>query len=147
MALQKRGKWWYGDSQADIRSEIIRYSEANGYLAEHFADAICICGGKVFGLLVDDTQGVASRVCVVCDAESHPIGDSADYLDEAEEEECACPCGEEALEITVGVSLYAESEDVRWLYLGCRCPACGLTAVYGDWKNEFNGYQDLLARV
>ena len=23
----------------------------------------------------------------------------------------------------------------------------GLTAVYGDWKNEFEGYQDLLLRV
>jgi hypothetical protein len=33
------------------------------------------------------------------------------------------------------------------LYLGCRCPACGLVAVYGDWKNEFNGYRELLAKV
>ena len=81
-----------------------------------------------------------------CMAE-HPIGDSNEYLDEAELEECACPCGGKEFEITVGVSLYEESEDVRWLYLGCRCPKCGLTAVYGDWKNEFNGYRDLLARV
>lgn len=147
MALRKRGKWRYGDSQADIRAEIIRYSKENGYLAEHFADGVCACGGKVFGLLLDDTAGVASRVCVACDAEAHPIGDSAEFMDEAEEEECACPCGEEAFEITVGVSLYADSEDVLWLYLGCRCPKCGLTAVYGDWKNEFNGYRELLARV
>jgi hypothetical protein len=147
MALRKRGKWRYGDSQADIRAEIVRYSKENVYLAEHFADAVCVCGGRVFGLLVDDTAGVASRVCIACDAEAHPIGDSTEFMDEAEEEECACPCGQEAFEITVGVSLYADSEDVRWLYLGCRCPACGLTAVYGDWKNEFNGYRELLARV
>jgi hypothetical protein len=147
MTLRKKGKWRYGDSQADIRAEIIRYSKENGYIAEHFADAVCACGGKVFGLLLDDTAGVASRVCITCDAEAHPIGDSAEFMDEAEEEECACPCGEEAFEITVGVSLYADSEDVRWLYLGCRCPACGLTAVYGDWKNEFNGYRELLGRV
>jgi len=51
------------------------------------------------------------------------------------------------LEITVGASLDEGSEDVRWLDLGCRCPACGLTAVYGDWKNEFSGHRDLLARV
>ncbi|MGL6073535.1 MAG: hypothetical protein ACRC8S_05155 [Fimbriiglobus sp.] len=147
MALQKRGKWRYGDSQTDISAEIARYSKEVGYLAEHFADALCHCGGRVFGLLLDDTQGVASRVCVACDAEAHPIGDSAEFMDEAEEEECACPCGEEAFEITVGVSLYADSEDVRWLYLGCRCLACKLTAVYGDWKNEFIGYRELLARV
>ncbi len=147
MALRKRGKWRYGDNQADIRAEIVRYSKENGYLADHFADAVCLCGGRVFGLYLDDTAGVASRVCVACVPEAHPIGDSAEFMDEAEEEEAACPCGQGAFEITVGVSLYADSEDVRWLYLGCRCPACGLTAVYGDWKNEFNGYQQLLARV
>ena len=147
MALRKRGKWRYGDRQADIRAEITRYSKKVGYLAEHFVDATCSCGGKVFGLLLDDNAGVASRVCVACDAESHPIGDSVEYMVEAEEEEAACPCGEETFEITVGVSLYAESEDVRWLYLGCRCPACGLTAVYGDWKNEFIGYRERLLRV
>lgn len=84
---------------------------------------------------------------MACESEAHPIGDSANYLDEAELEECACPCGMEAFEITAGVSLYTNSEDVRWLYLGCRCPACGLTAVYGDWKNEFDNYRKLLALV
>jgi len=147
MALRKRGRWRYGDAQADIRAEIVRYSMEVGYSAEHFADAVCKCGGRVFGLLLDDEAGVALRVCVACDAEAHPIGDSAEYMDEAEEEECACPCGQEEFEITVGVSLYAKSKDVRWLYVGCRWPKCGLTAVYGDWKNEFNGYQKLLKRV
>ena len=42
---------------------------------------------------------------------------------------------------------YDQSEDVRWLYVGCRCPACGLTGCYGDWKNEFIDYRNLLARV
>ena len=147
MALRKRGKWRYGDSQADLRVEVLRYSQKVGYPAEHYADAVCRCGGRVFGLLLDDTAGVASRVCVACDAEAHPIGDSGEFLDESSEDECACPCGGEAFEITVGVSLYAGSEDVRWMYLGGRCPACGLTAVYGDWKNEFAGYRELLARV
>ena len=58
-----------------------------------------------------------------------------------------CFCRDNVFEITVGVSLYDDSEDVRWLYVGCRCPKCGLTGVYGDWKNEFNGYRELLARV
>lgn len=147
MALKKRGKWRYGDSQADIRIEILRYSKGVGYLAEHFADAVCECGGKVFDVSLDANEGFASRVCVICNPAAHPIGDSAEYMEEAEEEDCACPCGKEGFEITVGVSLYSDSEDVRWLYLGCRCPSCGLTAVYGDWKNEYNGYRELLARV
>jgi hypothetical protein len=146
MALKKRGKYRYGDGQTDIRAELIRYSKKNSYLAHQFADATCKCGGNLFGLALDDNAGAAVRTCVACNTE-HPIGDSDEFLGEAELGECACPCGSEAFEITIGVSLYDDSEDVRWLYLGCRCPKCGLTAVYGDWKNEFNGYQQLLARV
>ena len=146
MALVKRGKFRYGDSQADIREELIRYSRLNSYVAEHFSDAVCECGGRVFHLALDEVQGVAVRACVACKSQ-HPIGDSNEYFAEAELEECACPCGQMEFEITVGVALYQGSEDVKWLYLGCRCPKCGLTSAYGDWKNEYIGYKDLLALV
>jgi hypothetical protein len=146
MALKKRGKYRYGDNQADIRSELLRYSKANEYEAQHFADAVCKCGGKVFGVALDDEAGVAIRICTACKVE-HPMGDSADFMDEANPGMCACPCGNEEFEVTVGVSLYQDSEDVKWLYLGFRCPKCGLTAIYGDWKNEYLGYKELLARV
>jgi hypothetical protein len=146
MSLVKRGQSWFGDAQADIHAELLRYSRLNGYAAKHFSDALCACGGRTFRLRLDDTEGAAIRVCVACGRE-HPIGDSAEYLAEAELEECECPCGGDSFEITAGVALYEGSEDVRWFYLGCRCPACGLTACYGDWKNEFEGYQALLERV
>jgi hypothetical protein len=146
MGLQKRGDYHHGDSQADIRDEVTRYSELNGYVAQHFADAECSCGGRNFRLLLDGNEGAAVRQCVAC-ATDHPIGDSDEFLADAELEECACPCGAEKFEITVGVSLYRGSEDVKWMYLGCRCPNCGITAVYGDWKNEFEGYREFLARV
>lgn len=146
MALRKRGKYRYGDTQADIREELLRYSEGVTYLAHHFSDAVCQCGAKVFRLSLDDTAGVAVRGCSACGV-GHPIGDSEDYIGQAELEECACPCGGESFEITAGVSLYDDSEDVRWFYLGCRCPSCGLTACYGDWKNEFIGYRELLGRI
>jgi hypothetical protein len=68
-------------------------------------------------------------------------------MEEAEPTECECPCGSSVFEITVGVALYRESEDVRWLYVGCRCVECGLTACYGDWKSEYLDYRKLLARV
>lgn len=145
MALTKRGEWSYGDSQADIREAIAQYS-AEEYPAEHYAGAGCSCGGGVFRLSLDDNEGAAVRTCSAGKA-THPIGDSADYLDEAELEECECPCGSSEFEITAGVALYADSEDVKWLYLGCRCPACGITAVYGDWKNEFEDYRKLLAII
>lgn len=146
MALVKRGKYRYGDSQADIRAELSRYSQGNGYPIEHFADAVCPCNSRSFHLRLDDTEGAAVRVCTGCGGE-HPIGDGGEYLVDAKLEECECPCGGNTFEITAGVSLYDASEDVRWLYLGCRCPTCGLTACYGDWKNEFENYRVLLSRV
>jgi hypothetical protein len=144
--LTKRGNSYYGNGQSDIPEEIRRYSELNGYSAIHFADARCKCGHNTFRLSVDDVEGAATRKCASCSAEQ-AIGDSAEYLEEADLGECACPCGGEELEVTAGVSIYDGSDDVRWLYLGCRCPKCHLTAVYADWKNEFHGYRELLAMV
>jgi hypothetical protein len=95
---------------------------------------------------MDENEGAAVRVCTSC-GDEHPIGDSDEYLGEAELQDHCCVCGKDAFEITVGVSLYEGSDDVRWLYIGCRCPACGLTGCYEDWKNEFIDYRKLLARV
>ncbi|GAB3381562.1 hypothetical protein [Massilia agri] len=144
--LTKRGQYWYGDGRADIHSEIKRYSKRNGYLAQHFADAVCSCGSGIFRLWLDENEGAAVRQCSECDVQ-HPIGDSEEYLEDAELEECGCPCGSDDLEVSIGVALYDNSEDVRWLYVACRCPRCNLTAVYGDWQNEFAGYVSLLQNV
>lgn len=146
MAIKKRGKYWYGDEQSDIRTELARYSALNEYPTDHFAEAVCTCGGRVFRIRVDDNEGAAIRICPACSTE-YPIGDSADYMGDAELEDRECCCGAAEFEVTVGVSLYPDSEDVRWLYLGCRCPKCGLTGSYADWKNEFNGHRELLKRV
>jgi Zn ribbon nucleic-acid-binding protein len=144
--LKKRGKYWFGDTQADLREVLQRYSRTNGYPAQRFADAACSCSGTSFRLDLDDDEGVAIRVCLDC-GDSHPIADSAELLEDADPQTCACPCGREAFEISAGVALYEGSEDVHWLYVGCRCPSCGLTAVYGDWKNESSDYRAPLANV
>ena len=146
MSITRRNNHSYGDSQSDIREELLEYSEAIAYLAEHFVDAKCSCGGTQFRLMVDDNEGAAIRFCTSCGCE-HLIGDSEDYLEDADLEECECPCGNNSLEVTAGVSLYPDSEDVKWLYLGCRCPKCKLTACYADWKNEYENYKNLLERI
>jgi hypothetical protein len=146
MALRKKGKYYFGESAADIRPEILRYSKLNGYPATHFADAVCTCGGQLFQLQTDGDAGVAIRICAACQ-NVHLMGDSAEYLEDAKLDSHECNCLKEVFEITVGVSLYDDSNDLRWLYLGCRCPSCGLTGVYGDWKNEFEGYERLLGMV
>ncbi len=146
MALTRNGQYCYGDSQEDTRAELAAYACSIGYPATHFADAVCTCGHRQFRLFLDDNDGAAVRECAAC-MERHPIADSAEYLDEAALEECECPCGSAVFEVTVGIALYDAREDVRWIYIGCRCPGCRLTACYGDWKNEFEDYRKLLANV
>ena len=145
MAILKKVGLLYADSQSDL-PDVLRDFTERGYLATQFADSVCRCGCRTFQLAVDEDAGVALRTCTKC-GEDHPIGDSDEYLDDAELESCECTCDSTAFEITIGVALYADSEDVRWLYVGCRCPQCKLSGCYGDWKNEFIGFHDLLARV
>ena len=143
MSLTRKGNHSYGEGQADIRAELLRYSSD---ATTHFADAVCKCGSHQFRLFIDDNEGAAVRQCMTC-RDRLPMGDSEGYLADASLEECECLCGSGAFEVTAGVALYQNSEDVRWFYLGCRCPKCGLTACYGDWKNEFLGYQKLFAKI
>jgi hypothetical protein len=80
------------------------------------------------------------------------MGDSADYADDAEVGQHTCVCEGEVFQITAGVHRYRDeddslSPDVRWLYLGCRCVECGLVDCFADWKNEYNGYEQLLAMM
>ena len=86
MGLVERGDWTYGDTQADTRLLIAEYSR-EGYPADHYADAVCTCGGKVFALSLDDNEGVALRKCAACET-THPMADSDEFLEEAEPEEC-----------------------------------------------------------
>lgn len=146
MTLRKKRKQWYGDDHADIVA-FLRERSANNYLATKFANARCAqCEADEHAIQLDDGAGVVVRTCRVCKT-SHPVGDSAEFLDEAELDDCQCPCGNEMFQLTIGVALYEGSEDVKWLYVGLRCTECGLIGNYGDWKNEFNDYKKLLARV
>ncbi|MBT5017913.1 hypothetical protein N9153_01525 [Planctomicrobium sp.] len=131
-----------------LRSQIVKYSTENAYIAEHFATAICsTCRSEVFRLVMNEDEGVAVRICTSCEGE-HAIGDSNEYLEDVEElYRIECTCDANQFKIMAGVALYEGSEDVRWFYLGCECVKCRLSGVYGDWKNEFIGYQALLDNV
>ncbi len=146
MPLEKRGEWWYGDSQDDIPTEILQYSVDIGVPAHQFADAVCHCGERIFQLSMDYDAGVAIRNCVTC-RDDHFIGDSEEHVEKASLKDHDCFCGEDSFEITVGVSLAKDGKTVEWVYLGCRCPTCGLTGVYGDWRHGSIGCRDMLDRV
>ena len=146
MTLTRKGKHWYGSGDDDIRAVIQGFSERNGYPATDYRAAVCVCGSTLFRLFDDEEAGVARRDCVACGT-AHLMGDSAAYADEADPEAHECLCGSEALAIHCGVALYPDSRDVRWLYIGCRCPQCQLVGVYAEWKCEAGDVEAFLARV
>ena len=146
MALEKRGRYYCGDTSEDLQQEMTRFSRLNEYVCDHFVNVVCTCGSSLFRLYIDEDAGAAVRVCSNCKLE-RSIGDSDDYLDEAELKKCICLCDHEYFEISVGVSLYSNSDDVKWIYIGCRCPKCRILGVYGNWKCEYIGYRELLSRV
>ncbi len=139
----------YADHQRDIRAELVHYADhgEGSYLPTKFADVVCRCGRREFFLELDPDQTAAVRTCATC-GDRHVICDGADYLDDVDDcDDQVCLCGLEIFEITIGVHLYRGSKDVKWLYIGCRCPACGLAGNYGDWKNEFEDYKVLLKQA
>ena len=147
MTITKEGDAYYGTCQKDIHDELARYSKLNGLEIHKFKDVVCKCGGTIFTLHIDDDECVAGRKCTTCN-EQHVMLDGEEYIDEAELYQAICTCESEPFEITVGVNLYSDehniTNDVHWLYIGCRCPKCNLLGCYADWKNEFNDYKKLL---
>ena len=130
--------------RANLESSIAQFSES--YPAVHFAHATCVCGHRLFKLYEEETEGCAIRVCAACHAE-HFIADTELYLDECGDfVQRICRCGVESLELAVGVALYAESNDVRWVYVGAQCRECSCVGVYVDWKLEFSNYKALLEK-
>ncbi len=151
MTLRKEGRCWYGDDHQDLREELKRYSACGDYPIDHLADVNCHCGCQQFRLFTDEDAGVALRKCVACHSE-HLMGDSAEFADKAEVGQHECLCGIDVFQISVGIHCYRDdkdtiSNDVRWLYIGCRCVACGLLGCYADWKNEFYDFRELLSNM
>lgn len=146
MTASKKDGYWYGTENSDIRAEIARYSRLNQYEAVKFCPAICACGGDTFKLETDEEAGAAKRVCAEC-AAAKLMGDSADYASDATFENHICVCDNEHFAIISGVALYAESNDVRWYYIGCRCRSCNLIGVFADWKCEGGDADAFLAET
>lgn len=153
MAIRERGEFWYGDAAADIR-EVLARTCGGGDTLTVFEEAVCDCGGRVFSLTVDEDYAEVTWACRACDAlylfhtsgtDGYFEGDPA-----AEHEDCGCPCNERetaSFEIAVGAVLYDDGQDVRWVYIGCRCISCGLTALYADWNRVDLSWPDVVARM
>jgi hypothetical protein len=129
----------------ELERAVAEYSLKNGYPATRYAAVRCgACGGREHRLWLDEQAGVAVAGCAAC-GDVRALADGAEYMDEAALDDCVCTCDTPVFELVLGVSLYSDSQAVRWLYVGARCVACGLAGCYGDWKNEHDDWRLLLA--
>ena len=143
--IDKTGQWWKGDSYADVVEYITEYSAEN-YAAARIEQSRCrSCSGTSLSLRFDDEEGGAETTCSSCGT-TQLLLDSRDYWEDANPDEAACPCGGEVFEIGVGFSL-RDDGDVRWVYVGGRCVACGVLGVYTDWKIDYSPTEHLFKQV
>jgi len=145
VTIDTSGEWWKGSEPYDLREYLDALEET--YPIDAFALAKCQCGTMSFQLEFDSSEGVARRTCSKC-SHAHFICDSEEYWSEAEPQtwkciECANPYGN----IGVGFSLYEGETDVRWLYVGVRCAACGTLGCFADWKVGYGPSDHLMGLV
>ncbi|MEO3822014.1 hypothetical protein [Plantactinospora sp. B24E8] len=121
--------------------------EPDGYPVQVVRECVCrSCGGRAFEVAVMADEA-ARRTCLAC-RETEFIADSEEYWDDDAEADycCACLCGGEEFAAAVGFSL-REDGDVRWVYVGLRCLACGALGLYEDWKINYGPSAFLLDRA
>jgi len=139
--IDKSGRWWIGDSADDL-DEFLRAFAAGGYALDRATPSTCEgCGAVVFRLFVDDDAGCARRTCIECH-ESKALLDSVDQEDEAEPEQCACPCGGEHFHLAIGFAV-RDDGDIPWVSIGGRCVTCGVLGCYTDWKIDYSPTEQL----
>lgn len=61
---------------------------------------------------------------------------SAGCSAEADLDNHICICDHAIFGIASGVTLYPDSNSVRWYYIGRRRRSCNLIGVFAHWKNE-----------
>ncbi len=147
MAIDKSGAWWTGSDPADI-TEYLKEFAAGGYEVRDVRSlGVCAgCGSSAgYRLRVDDEQGVAERTCAGCELVTLML-DSAEFIDEAELEGVACPCGGEVFDVAVGFAFTAHSQ-VKWVSVGLRCKLDGVLGCYADWKIDYEPAGHLLDSV
>lgn len=122
------------DKYSELHREVLRYSTKNGYPIDRFQPVQCQCGRDDLLLDSDDECGAAVVTCPSCHSETD-IQDSRDYAENLVRN--ICTCEEETLLLGVGTAAYDDdSGDVRWVYVGGQCEACGLAGVYVDWHER-----------
>ena len=121
MALKKRGKYYYGDSQSDIRQEIARFKAHRATSPASSPTRYAAVAASCFACGSTTPRGRRCESVRPARTNIHRRQRRVSGRGRA---------GRLRLrvwrwyqfEITVGVALYDSDQTVKWLYVGCRCP-------------------------
>jgi len=143
MTIDASGKWPLGSEAADLEP-FLKDHEAGGYGVTRVVPVACACHSSRFEVALSAEDAVR-RSCVGCGSETLML-DSAEFWEDDEHDECACPCGGEVFEVAVGFA-HRDDGSIKWVSIGLRCVACGILGVYADWKIDYEPCGHLYAAV
>jgi len=142
MAIDKSKKYWHGDNAKDVVDYLDIYSENE--IDKTVIVKCKQCNSEIFSFRIDVEEGAIEVACVEC---SHTVLllDSEDYWEVCEPKNAKCPgCNKNHFNIAVGFIhrkkagfFNRKNNDVKWIYIGNRCIACGLLGSYGDWSIKY----------
>jgi hypothetical protein len=151
MALKRKGKYWYGDDDADVWDYFAWYTRDCSPPVKHCQQAVCECGGTVFVVEGDEEEQRYQRTCMACEAEA--VFFAKDYSRRPRWRtdlpliECVCGTSEfEVFGLTAPFSCQS-SKSAHTFYLGMRCVRCGCLGEYDCWFPRYNdaeAYLDML---
>ena len=133
--IDRTKKYWTGDSPEDIGQYLRLYAEDPGLEVK---PVVCHgCGGDAFEVRCDANEGVIQVKCAACGAK-RVLLDGEEYWENARPRLRRCRVCKESKTFQVRAGfLRRENGDVRWVYIGERCTACGTLGSFLDWKVNY----------
>lgn len=116
-----------------LKNALEQYARNNEYPIDKYELLACACGSESFHLFSDDEESGAYVRCLACGL-AKDIEESRGYIET--ERHNVCTCENRDLKIGLGWAFYANTTDVRWVYVGAECPECKLAGVYVDWAER-----------
>ena len=126
--------FWTGDSPDDIDEWLAEYTEKSDLKIKQVR---CHhCGSEEFKVRVDQDEGAIQVTCASC-GKKKILLDGEEYWEDCSPRAKKCPvCKKGLFNIRVGFD-YRENGDVKWVYIGNRCTACGTLGSFVDWPVDY----------
>lgn len=130
MGLRFEDNKSFGEGSEDIRQFLIYLARNHGGAITHFADAVCACGARDFGITVDESRSCLTLDCEECRRVLY-LGATPITIEDKGAEVCNCDCYGDCFEVCAGMAQWP-GKTPRRLFLAARCSLCGLVASYAD---------------